>query len=332
MANKEHLEILKQGVDVWNNWRQKNPDVIPDLSGEVLCGFFFGVNPIGLNCCGVNFRGAILSGVNLRGTDFSKADLGEADLSEADLSDSNLVKTDFSKVNLSEANLIGANLIEADLSGANLFSTKLAWANLFEANLHRVNLVFAILSKSNITGTCLYGTARDDWKIDDIKCDYVYWDYRKEIRTPKDHYFRAGEFEELYKQLPTIDYYFEKGFTPIDAVLMDQVVQAINEKHPKFELKLDSFHSRGQPHAKFTVLHKEIADEAQKQIAQRYEQEIKYLEGQRDYANEMIFQLMEKLKAGDTITIQAGRDVSLAKDQALLTHNENKSSKEDRNS
>ena len=26
MANPEHFEILKQGVDVWNRWREKNPE------------------------------------------------------------------------------------------------------------------------------------------------------------------------------------------------------------------------------------------------------------------------------------------------------------------
>ncbi|MEK7674001.1 MAG: hypothetical protein AAB371_02285 [Patescibacteria group bacterium] len=33
MANQEHLAILRNGVDVWNEWREKNPDVTPDLSG-----------------------------------------------------------------------------------------------------------------------------------------------------------------------------------------------------------------------------------------------------------------------------------------------------------
>lgn len=32
MANEEHIAILKQGVEVWNNWRQENPDIRPDLS------------------------------------------------------------------------------------------------------------------------------------------------------------------------------------------------------------------------------------------------------------------------------------------------------------
>src|ERR1022692_1332510 len=32
MANPEHLEILMQGVEQWNRWREKHPVVRPDLS------------------------------------------------------------------------------------------------------------------------------------------------------------------------------------------------------------------------------------------------------------------------------------------------------------
>ena len=32
MANPEHLELLRQGVDVWNEWRAKEPSIRPDLS------------------------------------------------------------------------------------------------------------------------------------------------------------------------------------------------------------------------------------------------------------------------------------------------------------
>ena len=31
MANEEQLKILKQGVDVWNKWREENPNVMIDL-------------------------------------------------------------------------------------------------------------------------------------------------------------------------------------------------------------------------------------------------------------------------------------------------------------
>ena len=38
MAKKEHLDILKQGVNEWNKWRDKNSEIRPDLSGADLDG------------------------------------------------------------------------------------------------------------------------------------------------------------------------------------------------------------------------------------------------------------------------------------------------------
>ena len=38
MANPEHLEILKQGVEQWNKWRNEHPDVTPDLNEANLHG------------------------------------------------------------------------------------------------------------------------------------------------------------------------------------------------------------------------------------------------------------------------------------------------------
>lgn len=31
MANQEHLDILKQGVEAWNQWRKDHPAINPDL-------------------------------------------------------------------------------------------------------------------------------------------------------------------------------------------------------------------------------------------------------------------------------------------------------------
>ena len=33
VADEEHLKIIRQGVAAWNDWRQKNPKLRPDLSG-----------------------------------------------------------------------------------------------------------------------------------------------------------------------------------------------------------------------------------------------------------------------------------------------------------
>ena len=32
MANREHLNILKKGVDAWNAWRERAHGLIPDLA------------------------------------------------------------------------------------------------------------------------------------------------------------------------------------------------------------------------------------------------------------------------------------------------------------
>jgi hypothetical protein len=67
MANPEHLDIFKQGVEIWNGWRQKNAAIRPNLSR-------------------IDFSGTDLSGFDLIGTDLSKANLSGADLSGANLS------------------------------------------------------------------------------------------------------------------------------------------------------------------------------------------------------------------------------------------------------
>ena len=57
MADAEHLEVLLQGTEAWNEWRQVNPKIVPDLQGAQLDG---------VDLSGVDLRGADLSGAQLR--------------------------------------------------------------------------------------------------------------------------------------------------------------------------------------------------------------------------------------------------------------------------
>ena len=52
MANPEHVLILDEGVDAWNSWRDKQHDLVPDLSGIDLTGRFLQA----INFSGVNLR------------------------------------------------------------------------------------------------------------------------------------------------------------------------------------------------------------------------------------------------------------------------------------
>jgi uncharacterized protein YjbI with pentapeptide repeats len=36
MANREHLKILRQGVEVWSDWRVKQRGTTPDFAGANL--------------------------------------------------------------------------------------------------------------------------------------------------------------------------------------------------------------------------------------------------------------------------------------------------------
>jgi uncharacterized protein YjbI with pentapeptide repeats len=81
MANPQHLEVLATGPECWGLWRERNPEVEPDLSGAQLAG----------------------------------VDLADSDLIDADLSAANL-----RRARLAKCNLAGARLAGADLTGAQL--------------------------------------------------------------------------------------------------------------------------------------------------------------------------------------------------------------------
>jgi hypothetical protein len=76
MANPEHLDRLRQVVDVWNAWRAENPSIRPDLSGADLYGWdLYRANLSGADLSGATLTGADLTGANLSGADLSGATL-----------------------------------------------------------------------------------------------------------------------------------------------------------------------------------------------------------------------------------------------------------------
>jgi uncharacterized protein YjbI with pentapeptide repeats len=168
MANNQHVEILKQGVEVWNRWRKDNPGVTPDLAGfnfredeEGGGNFSFGppMGPdnalISAELKGIDLSHANLTGAKLYNIDFSSANFQKANLSEADLVQSLFYKSDLSFTHLNDANLSEACFDEADLSW--MICTHAEWirARLISANFTRAmivssNLVDAKLSDSNL--------------------------------------------------------------------------------------------------------------------------------------------------------------------------------------
>jgi hypothetical protein len=126
MANEEHLSVLRQGVEAWNQWREENPDIQPNLSGADLRG--------------ANLNRANLSSVELYFTNLSAATLSEADLTRSNLRGANLLGAKLQRADLHKAELYGANLNSTNLSETNLSEADLTWVELTEADLARANL------------------------------------------------------------------------------------------------------------------------------------------------------------------------------------------------
>jgi hypothetical protein len=100
MANQEHLDILKQGVEQWNQWRREHPEIRPDLTRASLVDF--NLNHADLRRG--NFSRADLSRANLKGANFDKAYLQGANLTDADLSFARMSWVDLSRTNLNNTN------------------------------------------------------------------------------------------------------------------------------------------------------------------------------------------------------------------------------------
>jgi hypothetical protein len=131
MANPEHLQILEQGVEAWNEWREQNERIRPHLNGAELSE----ASLTGANLSKADLRRADLHAASLTGANLSKADLRRADLYAADLDGADLTGVDLRRADLTIADLDGADLTGADLRGAYLCDAYLARADVSEAIL-----------------------------------------------------------------------------------------------------------------------------------------------------------------------------------------------------
>jgi uncharacterized protein YjbI with pentapeptide repeats len=116
VPDEEHLQIIRQGVDAWNQWRQKNPGIK----------------------------------VNLREANLRQADLTGANLSVADLRKVNLQEANLEKANLNGAQLIGTDLCDATLTGSYVYGVSV-WDIKVNVGTKQQNLIVTDRGKPVIT-------------------------------------------------------------------------------------------------------------------------------------------------------------------------------------
>lgn len=169
MANQEHLDILKQGIETWNAWRRGNSSVRPDLervnlSKEDLryADFHNG-----------NFFDTIFSGTDLRNADFHNAELSYANFSDADLRNADFRGAHLYTSDLRNAKLSGIRLQQAQLN-ATYLETNLDGVDLKGVNLRGVlDLYDMDLRGAKLSGVILSGTNFQGMDLRDIDLSWA---------------------------------------------------------------------------------------------------------------------------------------------------------------
>ena len=208
-ANDEHVALLKQGVDAWNEWRDEEPrhPSGPQRGGPPRRQPQRGGPQRGEPQRGGPQRGEPQQGEPQRGEPHrggpqrgkpQQANLSEANLSEADLRKADLAgrtsagrtsagrtsagrtssrrtsvgRTSAGRTSAGEplrANLSRANLIKANLREANLSEANLSGADLSEATSRVPLLVDTDLTGADLTGCRIYGVSAWGLKLERTK-------------------------------------------------------------------------------------------------------------------------------------------------------------------
>src|SRR6266571_7499738 len=154
MANQQHLDLLKQGVEVWNQWRAQHPEIQPDLIDANLSETdLSGADLRGVNLYGANLRGVTLCRANLCGTNLENSNLKEANLSGADLSRAIVVSTDMTNAILNDCVIYGVSAWDVELAGAtqnNLVITAIGHPTITVDNLKVAQFIYLLLNNEEI--------------------------------------------------------------------------------------------------------------------------------------------------------------------------------------
>ncbi len=299
---------LRQIIDVYRNENlgtinlaNRNLSGADFSSSELIEGIDFSYSD--LSCSDISTSSLVninFSHCSLKSVEFLFSDISDCNFSYSDLTDSNLGRTDiehciFDQSSVHRANFEEAMLTESSFRHANLTQTNLSRAAAIDCDFTDANLSTSLLVRVNfagstLTGAGLYGTARADWCIKDVKCQHVYWDKDGKERFPPDNDFHEGEFSTQYRPYSMFSYTFKEGFTPLDLMLATHIVDQINAADIGFTIKIDNASVRGlNPTLNFIM---ESGDDkradAQELFTQEYEKQIQKLKTELQKANEQL--------------------------------------------
>lgn len=250
MANLEHVEIVKQGVEVWNKWREKHREIVPDLAHAHLIGAaLVGANLIGAVLRGTILRDADLISASLNSANLKGADLSNARLSGAALRDANLIGATLRDANLKDANLRDAILYGADFAGADLSSTDFIGANLKGADLKGADLSGAVLREANLSHSIVDGAYFTNSTIGDTTLASIDLSEAIGLETVEHWFPSTIGIDTLYKSAGKIPEVFLRGCGVPESFIVQMHALVTSTEPIQFYSCFISYSSKDHPFA-----------------------------------------------------------------------------------
>lgn len=140
MADKQHIEWFKQGVEFWNNLRLTNdfePDFRDNGSNRDILTLF-----VDKDLTGINLSKANLTKTNLSNTNFTNSDLTRATFSGALLTSTNFTGADLTDSFHLGTSLKGTNFQQSILKDAKLGYSSYSAVDLQDAQAWNANFDF----------------------------------------------------------------------------------------------------------------------------------------------------------------------------------------------
>ena len=176
MANELHVRMLNDGMADWNLWRDRHPEIIPDLEeADLNCKNLSNYNLNFANLRSAKLDRCIISNSMLKGVNFTNCNLTLSYLNGTNLSNCDFTNSILKYSNLSSSFISECVFTESLMVGIDFSASNIKKSNFEYASLNRAKFFSTKINSCKMTAAVI-----DDIHIDantrftDIHCDWIY--------------------------------------------------------------------------------------------------------------------------------------------------------------
>lgn len=274
------------------------------FSGSSLCHTYFENSRFDT----VDFSNCEMNACNFEGCVATQSDFSNSNLSNSRARASEFICCSFNQASMLKCFFFGAGFDKSFLQEANFINSYLYTCHARKADFTNALMCNCMLNGTNfsdsiLTGVNLFGSAHTNWCIDEVECQYVFWDRKGKERFPPDHDFEKGEFCIQHRPYTGFSYTFKDGITPLDLILATHIVDQINAADIGYTIKIDNASIRGlNPTLNFVM---ESGDEKRNDAKEVFNAE---------YEHRVVL-LEEKLQSAQHLLAERSKRADLAEQQ-----------------